>query len=154
MTRTFSRIKLASCVMLLAMLCALAMHGGAQKKLTTPKPGSQERKAIMDALRVPIEKDLKQKVIFKVDTLRVQKDWAFLGGVPLRENGKPIDYRKTHYRDAFESDAFDDSVYALLKKSKKGWRVKAFVIGATDVAWDGWDKEFGAPRAIFGFPPR
>jgi hypothetical protein len=154
MTTTRARIGAALLASMAGMLCVLAMSGAAQKKPTTPKPGSPERKAIMDALRVPVEKDLKQKVLFKVDTLRVLNGWAFLGGMPLQKNGKNIDYRKTKYRDALEADAFDDSIYALLKKGAKGWSVKAFVIGPTDVAWEGWDKEFGAPRAIFGFPPR
>lgn len=149
---TFARIRSALLLCMLAVLIALAVSGVAQKKTTTPKSGSAERRAIMDALRVPVEKDLKQKVIFKVNALRVLNGWAFLDGVPLQKNGKPIDYRKTKYRDALEADAFDDGVYALLKKSAKGWRVKAFVIGPTDVAWEGWDKQFGAPRAVFGFP--
>lgn len=123
----------------------------AQQKPLTPKAGSPERKAIMDALRVPVEKDLKQKVIFTVNSLRVQNGWAFLGGMPLQKNGKHIDYPKTKYREALEAGAFDDSVYALLKKGAKGWKVIAFVIGPTDVAWESWDKEYHAPRSIFGF---
>ena len=133
-----------------AILSMLVNSGVAQKKPATPKAGSPERKAIMDALRVPVEKDLKQKVIFKVDSLRVQNGWAFLGGMPLQKSGKHIDYRKTKYREALEAGAFDDSVYALLK-STKGWSVVAFVIGPTDVAWESWDKEYHAPRSLFGF---
>lgn len=47
-----------------------------------PEKGSAERKAILDALRVPVEKQLKQPVIFKIDHLKVQNNWAFLTGRP------------------------------------------------------------------------
>ena len=42
----------------------------------TPPIGSMERKAIMDALRGPVEADLRQAVIFKVILLRVNSQWA------------------------------------------------------------------------------
>jgi hypothetical protein len=126
-------------------LAAVAQSG----QPTTPKAGTAERKAIMDALRVPVEKQLKQKVIFQVDHLKVLKGWAHLRGRPLKPDGKPIDYRKTEWQEAIDEGAFDDGVYALLRKQKGKWKVVTFNIGATDVVWDGWDKEHGAPPAIF-----
>ena len=46
----------------------------------TPEKGSVERKAITDALRVPVEKKLKQSVVFNIDHLKVQNGWAFMFG--------------------------------------------------------------------------
>ena len=47
-----------------------------------PKEGSAERKAILNAMRVPVEKDLKQKVVFVVDHIKTQGSWAFVSGRP------------------------------------------------------------------------
>lgn len=118
---------------------------------TTPKQGSAERKALVDALRAPVEKDLKQKVIFQIDHLKVQSNWAFMTGKPRTASGKAIDYKKTQYKEALDSGAFDDWICALWKKEGKKWKLIRYVIGATDVVWDGWYQEFKAPKAIFPY---
>lgn len=120
----------------------------------TPKPGDPERKAIMDTLRAPVEKELKRKVVFKVDHLKVQGGWAFMIGVPLQPNGKPMDYRGTIHEAAIENGAFDDWICALLKKKDGKWTVLKYVIGATDVAYYGWNEEYKAPKEIFPAIPK
>ena len=134
--------------------CSLALGipahpARAQASVTTPRPGSTERKAIMDALRFPVSTELKQKVIFVVTRLKVQKSYAFTIAQPQQPNGKRVDYSQTEYARAIKEGAFDDQVVALLKKRGKQWRVLTYNIGATDVVWEGWDKKYGAPAAIF-----
>jgi hypothetical protein len=114
-----------------------------------PKAGSAERKAILDALRVPVEKELGQAVVFKVSTFSAMGSWAFLYGRPLQPSGKAVDYTHTPYIEAIAGGAFDDGVSALLKLEGGRWRVVTYNIGATDVAWYDWDKRYGAPKAIF-----
>jgi hypothetical protein len=115
----------------------------------TPAPGSAERKGIADALRAPVEKELRQKVVFKLDHLKVSGDWAFLRGVPQRPGGGKVDYSATPYRQRIEDGVFDDWVCALLRKRAGKWQVVKYVIGATDVVYEGWDEEYHAPPAIF-----
>jgi len=115
----------------------------------TPAPGSAERKAIADALRAPVEKELKQKVVFKIDHLKVSGDWAFLRGVPQRPGGGKVDYSATPYRQRIEDGVFDDWICALLRKRAGKWQVVKYVIGATDVVYEGWDEEYKAPSSIF-----
>ena len=115
----------------------------------TPKSGSVERKALMDALRVPVEKELGKKVAFKIDHLKVQGDWAFMRGIPQQVNGKAMDYRDSPYQEAIKEGMFDDGICALLKKQDGEWTVVIYQIGATDVPWVGWDEEYKAPAAIF-----
>jgi len=117
--------------------------------LHTPERGSDERKAIMDALRTPVEKKLRQQVIFKIDHLKVQNGWAFMLGKPQRLDGTPVDYSGTVYKSAVEAGAFDDSILALLHEVGGKWRVVQYVIGATDVPCVDWDKKYHAPKAIF-----
>ena len=120
-------------------------------QVSTPKQGSKIRTAIMDAIRVPTERDLKQKVVFKVDLLRVEGVWAFTRTVPQQPNGKPIDFSKTQYAEASAHGAFGNGVIALLKKKGDKWTVVKYSLGATDVPYVSWWKDFGAPKAIFDY---
>jgi hypothetical protein len=135
-------------VALIACLIASLSFG---QSPTTPKQGSAERKAIMDSLRPPVEKSLKQKVIFQIDHLKVQGNWAFMTGKPRTPSGKAIDYRKTAYKEAIDAGAFDDWICALWKRNGKKWKLVQYAIGATDVVWDGWYQKYGAPKAIFPY---
>lgn len=127
----------------------LSATAGAQSGPYTPKAGSAERKAIMDSLRVPVEKRLLKSVVFKVDHLKVQNGWAFMRGVPQQPNGRAMDYRGTGYEQAQKDGIFDDWICALLRKQGAKWQVVQFVIGATDVVYIGWDEKYKAPSAIF-----
>lgn len=115
----------------------------------TPEKGSVERKAITDALRVPVEKKVKQSVVFNIDHLKVQDEWALLFGAPRKPNGEKLDYSKTSYAEAVALGMFDDNISALLHKVRGRWRVVRYVIGATDVPYIGWDKQYRAPSGIF-----
>ena len=53
------------------------------------------------------------------------------------------------HEEAIRQGAFDDEIAALLHKKGSRWTVTKYVIGATDVAWDGWDKQYKAPSALF-----
>jgi len=117
---------------------------------STPDVGSPGRKAIMDSMRSAVKKSLRGKpVIFQVDHLKIQGDWAFMKGIPRKPNGSPFDYRGTDYWGAIQDGAFDDWVCGLLKKSGKKWVVKAWALGGTDVTWFGWWDEYKAPKSIF-----
>jgi hypothetical protein len=134
-------------IVVFSMAAAFGQLGGTTTY--TPEKGSPERKAIVDALRVPIEKKLKQPVIFKIDHLKVQSGWAFLLSSPQKPDGGAIDYRGTVYQDAVDAGAFDNGVVALLRNVNGKWKVIQYVIGATDVPYVDWDKTYRAPRAIF-----
>lgn len=116
----------------------------------TPPRNDPERQSILDALRVPVEKVLKSKVVFKVDHLKVKDKWAFLRGVPRQFDGKEINYRPTIYWQQIRDGVFDDWICALLReRDEEGWTVVQYVIGATDVAYEGWGEEYRAPADIF-----
>jgi len=117
--------------------------------LHSPAVGSSERTAVLDALRGPVEQDLGQRVVFKVLTIAVYGEWAYVRATPLAPDGSSIDYSKTAFREQVESGAFDDAVDALVKNTGGEWRTLDHVIGATDVAWSPWPEEYGAPEAIF-----
>jgi hypothetical protein len=118
-------------------------------KLHSAKDGTPESKAILDALRVPVEQKLGQKVLFVVDGVTVQDGFAFVAGRPVQPSGADIDYADTPYAEQVQAGAFDDAVYALLRWTGGSWKVLVYNIGATDVAWSPWAAEYGAPAAIF-----
>lgn len=74
------------------LLCLALVILGATTPLSaqtphTPQPGSPERQAICDAMRAFVqaeyaEKTLPKPVVFKIDTLRVQGDFAYLECLP------------------------------------------------------------------------
>lgn len=135
-------------------LALLILPGWAASQSQVVQPGAKSplRKEVLDALRPAIEKDLKQKVIFQVQTLRVYKGWAFADVHPRRPDGKEIDFRKTKYKELLDQDVFGgETTFALLRlNSKKKWVVREFVIGPTDVAWIAWmEPPYSAPKALF-----
>jgi hypothetical protein len=135
--------------LLIAFVLLAAATARAQDGTTTPAAGSPERKAIADALRAPVERELKQKVIFKIDHLKLKDGWAFLRGVPQKPDGGEVDYDSTPYGQRVKDGVFDDGIVALLRKRAGKWQVVKYVIGATDVPYVTWDKDYKAPSAIF-----
>ena len=148
------RLIMIGVVIICIPLIVIAQGGGAVEAKAAPGPnvperGSAERKAIVDALRVPVEKMVKQPVIFKIDHLKTQNNFAFLLGKPERPDGTALDYSGTGYQEAVDAGAFDDGIVALLRKVNGKWKVIQYVIGATDVPYVEWDKKYGAPKGIF-----
>lgn len=137
---------------LAGLLAVLATHfADAQGRTHTPRRGSVERKAIMNGLRPTVMRDLRQRVIFRVQHLRVSGNYAFLMARPLRANGGAIDYRRTRFAEDYKAGAFEDQVVALMIRAGRAWQVVKYDIGATDVVWEGWWTTYSAPRGIF--PP-
>ena len=83
------------------------------------------------------------------DHLKVQDGWAFMFGAPRKPGGGRIDFSKTAYAEAERLGMFDDNISALLHKVRGRWTVVKYVIGATDVVYLEWDKQYRAPSGIF-----
>lgn len=119
------------------------------QSVRTPAAGTAERKAIMDTLRPPVEKDLRQPVIFKVERLRVSGPWAFAFVVPIKPDGGEINYAKTRYREDLAAGAFDPQLATLLHKEGDRWKIVESSFGATDVPWVDWPAKHRCPKALF-----
>jgi hypothetical protein len=117
----------------------------------TPEKGSPERKAILDTLRAPVEKKLKQKVAFNTDRFNSSGTWAFVNGSLQNEKGGKLNYSKTEYAEAQKEGMFDDNFQALLKKTAGKWKVVTYAIGCTDVCYASWWKDYRAPKAVFPY---
>ena len=117
----------------------------------TPEKGSPERKAILDALRVPVERDLKQPIVFVPDNFKVQGTWAFVSGTPQAPGGGSPRYAGTKYAEAENEGAFNNNFFALLRKTGGKWRVTKYAIGCTDVCFADWWQRYRAPKGIFPY---
>ena len=135
------------CLFIIFALSAVSL---AQKVYTPPK-GSAERAAILNALRIPVEKELKQKIQFSVQQFKSNGIWAFVGGDPQSASGGKPNYKGTGYQEAIDADMFDNNFFALLKKTGGKWRVITRAIGCTDVCYATWWKDHKAPKGIFPY---
>ena len=133
---------------IILILAAISLAASAQTAYS-PDKGSPERKAILDALRAPVERDLKQKVIFVTDHFKVQGTWAYVSGTPQNSTGGDPDYSRTKYADQFDTGAFDNNFFALLRKTGGKWKVTHYLIGCTDVCYLDWWRRYKAPKGIF-----
>lgn len=105
------------------------------------KPGSELRKAILEALRKPVQKacdesakeapELKgKKVIFTPETVTVSGDWAYVS-------------------TTFTPDFAEGMVSAVLRKTKERWEVKDLSWADDLPDYTAWAKRVGAPRTLF-----
>lgn len=102
------------------------------------------RKELLDTLRKDVVKELGAPIVFVVEKAAVEGDWAFVLATPWRTPEVPIDWEKT-----ICSGDVSHLVGALLKRENGIWRVKSTALCPTDVAWETWPKDYGAPAAIF-----
>ena len=118
------------------LCCGTAMA----QKPHTPAVGSSERKAILDVLRVPFERDFKQAVKFDISHFKVLDDWAFVTGAPENaQTGKKL----RAYPD------IDPNFCGLLHKNAREWTVVSYAAGFGDPMYASWPKKYGAPLIIF-----
>ena len=129
---------------LLILLLALPVAAG---EVYTPKPGSKERNDILNAVRDPLEDQIHQAVIFRVNHLKVQDGWAFLLAEARTKEDKPINYKGT--RLEFGTREFDEEVVAVLRYKRERWYIVEHSFYASDVWWAGIHKQLKAPPAIF-----
>lgn len=102
------------------------------------------RKELLDTLRKDVVKELGAPIVFVVEKAVVEGDWAFVLATPWRTPEVPVDWEKT-----ICSGDVSHLVGALLKRENGIWTVKSTALCPTDVAWETWPQDYGAPAAIF-----
>jgi hypothetical protein len=115
-------------------------HGG-----TSVPAGSPMRRAILDAVRPPVERALRGPVEFVVRTLRVQSGWALVIADPQRPGGGRIDASR-YFPNEQEMDGL--TVNAIVRLRNGRWVLVDHAIGPTDVWY--CDPALGAPRSLTG----
>lgn len=114
---------------LLAAMVALA-ETPALSQAHTPRPGTAERRAILDALRLSIEAQLGLNVEFVIEDFKVYRGWAFVLADPQRKGGGAIDGRR-YFPDWYDIGGLETS--AILRFQNGRWHLVTSNIGATDI---------------------
>lgn len=136
--------RVATLVVLMAILtCAVA------QSVLRPGVGTPQRKALLDALRPAVEKDLGLRVKFQVEQIGVLGNWAYVYARPLPLSGKRIDYLKTKYKTDVLEGAFEDGACALFKKTSSKWKLVVYTIGGTDAPYQDWAQKYKIPSRLF-----
>jgi hypothetical protein len=125
--------------------------GAAGQEVTHPDKGSTERATLLDTIRPSVEKDLKQKVVFLINQINVQGNWAFVDGRLQTPDGKSPNWKNTRYAQAAKYGALSDGISALLRRSRGKWAIVTSAIGCTDVCYVDWWRKYKAPKAIFPY---
>lgn len=114
-----------------AAMLALSATAALAAAFSSPGAGTAERKAILDALRPAVERELGVRPVeFVVEEIRVGSGWAFVRANPQRTGGGAIR----------NPDKNMDGVHteAILQRQGRRWVIREFGVGSTDVWFLGW----------------
>ena len=138
---------------------------------------SGDRKAQLDGLRVRVEQDFAGakslegfKLVFVVSRLNSDTKKAAVQARIMKRDAQgkdhelaDADYKGSVYEELIAEGLFDgpyltailqknaDGKWSIMKRGTGDEALEAYVVGPTDVAYEGWDAEFGIPRAwLFG----
>lgn len=139
---------LKSIVGCILFVLALGISSAFAQKLYTPTAKFAERAAILNALSVPVSKELKQMITFSVQKLKVKGNWAFIDGLPKNSKGGEPNWKITKYQEFIKNGDFEEGLVALLKKTGGKWRVVTYLMNCHDVCYIEWDKQYKAPKEI------
>jgi hypothetical protein len=135
-------------------LCLLMTAHLLAQKPYTPAVGSAERKAILDIIREPTQKELGQVVQFNIGTFNIMGDWCFIFANIQQTTGKSLDIKKIVKKDLLMGEGdeafFENNIQVVLKKTKDKWTIVRRVLGCTDVCWSDWYVDLKAPKSVFG----
>lgn len=138
---------------------------------------SGDRKAQLEGLRARVQQDFAgakslegHRLVFVVRRLNSDVKKAAIQAHIMKRDaaGKDheladADYRGSVYEEIIRDGMFDgpevtavleknaDGKWSIAKKGEGDEALEGYVVGPTDVAYEGWDQEFGIPRAwLFG----
>lgn len=133
----------------LAVAVQLPLPAQAQR-VAFPKRGTRLRKLLLDSVRPTFERDTRGPVQFVVHRLAVSGRYAFGHVSAQRPGGGRINWAKTVYAKELREGFFDPGAsYFLLRQSDGGWDLVDYIVGPTDVPWEGWRQQFRLPTRLF-----
>lgn len=138
-------MRMSGLVVAMALMAPLPCHADAMP----PSPGTPLRKGIVDVARQSAEQRLSREVKLRVRQLAVDGAWAFLFAEMQGPDGKPVDYAGTPLAQAAREGVVSRAFAALLHREGSRWTITVSAVGPTDVAWQGWSREYDAPAQLF-----
>jgi hypothetical protein len=120
----------------------------------TPRPGSPERAAIMDALRPRYEAMFGAPIVFRVDTLRVAAGFAYVVVHAQRPDGAPIaksTWKKALGGECFQSPASVTHEY-WMRRDRAAWVIGVKNDMCADDSISQQGDLIGAPPQLMNLP--
>jgi hypothetical protein len=139
---------LKSNVCYVLLILALCVSVTVAQKVYTPAEKSAERSAILNALSVPVSKELKQKITFSITKLKVKDNWAFIDGLPEKFKRRRAELENNQISGIHQKWRFRRRACRTSEKDQRKWRVVTYLMNCHDVCYMEWDKEFKAPKEI------
>jgi len=82
--------------------------------------------------------------------MKQSNGWIFISLDIKNAAEQPFEYEAGHdLYEAAQEGIVRNSVEALLRKKGGHWELVDIALNANDVAWDGWDEKYHAPKHIF-----
>ena len=122
--------------------------------VTALSANDDDRKAIVEALRVTVQDDLGRSIWLDARSVNRLRSYAYASANARNPDGSNVDYKSIpKYRDWVETGAFESGIDALLRKDGDSWRVLAWELGPTDVRWVPWAEKYHLPERLFTKEP-
>jgi len=119
-----------------------------------PELDPADRRGILEALRVPLEKALGQRLTLKIRHLAVSPPYAIVFIVPRTLEGAPIDYaRIAKFSERAKAGVLDEASEAVLEKRNGEWTVLEYRVGPTDTKIGVWTEKYGIGDPAFEATP-
>lgn len=134
------------------ILLVIAMNAFAVSTPRSIKPDESDYQAILALARGAVEHALDKPAALDVRQLQALDGFAFLRAQMTSPGGAPLDFGDTPLADSAAAGGVSRSYVALLRRDSGAWRIVADRVGPTDVAWETWSEDYGAPAALFDSP--
>jgi hypothetical protein len=120
------------------MVVQSAFVASAKDTIYAPRPGSKVRQAILRAVRQPVLKFNKRKVVTFTDVkIRANQNWAYVDASSIDSRGRKV------------GPDFTNELAALVHKENGRWVVTEWAY-ATDVISMGWEQKYpNVPKKIW-----
>ena len=150
MSRFFCKMRAVAVAFTLIGACIPALPGFAQSVADEAFPvAGPDRMTLIKPARAEAERQLGRPVELEVSSMLYKHSWVFLFSTMVDKEGNPIDLTGTKLEEAAQACVASRVFCALLKWDADRWKVVASCLGATDVAWSGWDRKYHAPPEKF-----
>lgn len=114
--------------------------------VSSPGPGSLDRKEILAEIRPRAEEQLGKPVEFVVKTMKIQDGFAFAELVAQRPGGKPIPLSETIFGP---NEIYNFTIFALLQDTSSGWMLTEYDLSPQEPITRVWMQQYDLPASLF-----
>lgn len=129
----------------------LAMTDATFPNAAVPVPAdSADHAAIIDTAFAPALAELGKPASLAIGRMQAIDDWVFLLAELRAPGGAPFDFSDTRFAEQAAAGSLSPVYVVLLRKQADDtWKIITRSLGPGDVIWESWDREYGAPAALF-----